>query len=77
MLELNRSHLKDLKAFFDETMNMKSMLNSLLQKMENLSLEIGDNKTCLESVKENTEKVAGRTSKLESNLTELDCELQK
>lgn len=77
VLETSRSHLKDLQTFFDETTNMKNLLNSLFQKVENMSTEVETNQTQIAQIETNSETLATRASKLESSLSELDQEIQK
>ena len=37
ILEVNKSHLKDLKVFCDETKKLKTIINVLIEKVDNVS----------------------------------------
>lgn len=77
ILETSRSHMKDLQTFFEEISNVKNLLKSLFQKIEEMSAELRSNETQIAEVKTHSESVAGRTARLESTLTEMDREFQK
>ena len=77
ILQLNQHHLKDLKTCFDETTNLKNVLNVVLEKMELISEKTIKNSRQIESLENENNQLKQETVKIRKSIEEVDEELQQ
>jgi peptidoglycan hydrolase CwlO-like protein len=77
IIELNQSHLKDLKTFFDETQNLKRVLDTTLDKISEMSSQVGNNTKRVEEQGRQSGMMKREMAKLSSGIDQVDKELEK
>lgn len=77
VIELNQSHLKDLKTFFDETQNLKNILGNTLDKLSEMSKTVLENNQKLEGHSTRHDIMNKNLIKLRSSIDQVDKELEK
>jgi peptidoglycan hydrolase CwlO-like protein len=77
IIELNQSHLKDLKTFFDETQNLKRVLDTTLDKISEMSNQVGSNTKRVEEQGRQSGMMKREMAKLSSGIDQVDKELEK
>jgi methyl-accepting chemotaxis protein len=77
IIQLNQSHLKDLKTFFDETKNLKNILNTTLDRLQNISEKVNQNVQKISKHEEKNEELDDKCTRLRNAVNQVDQELQK
>jgi hypothetical protein len=77
IVELNRTHLKDLKRCFDETSNLKNVLNAVLEKMEHISEKVLGNGQKLNILEGEVPQVKQDTAKMFQSMEHMESEVQE
>lgn len=77
VLELNKVHLTDLKKCFDETANLKNVLNAVLEKMDQISESTIRNNNKIESLELIIPEIKQNAAKMHQNIEHIDTELQE
>lgn len=77
VLEVNKSHLNDLKSFFDETKKLKTIINTLIEKVENVSDQIKNNLNFSQKLESKLQTHEEENQFLNKKIEHVDEETQK
>ena len=77
VLEVNKSHLNDLKSFFDETKKLKSIINTLFEKVENVSDQMKNNLNFSQKLESKLQTYKEENQFLNKKIEHVDEETQK
>lgn len=75
VMEVNQSHLKDLKLVFDETKKLKNILNLVFEKIEQVTKNIEKNSESLDVVGCRLDGSQQGTILLTSKITQIEEEM--